>query len=522
MQMTTSSLLWPTKDEYNFAISQWTQTLSDPDLRNGQLARDQLGICRFGGANLYVCVYKIGNWMVRCFCSNPPNPTPYDICDRYKFIDQFCRMNVGRVSALVPVIYIENGIAVGRRVLPVVKMPFLVGCLPLGEFIMERYSERITMWRLSEAWLRMIGEMEAIGMAHGDLDLTNVLVEERGPDVILRLIDYDNVWIPALDGRPQTEYGHAAFQHPYFLPPRPRPYNAEMDRFSALVIYISLKMLIGHPELYERWGADESDRLLLSETDYKNAGLADSRIMQMRNLADQDLQPYILELYEALRECRMPRSLDEIARTGEFIATLAMTYRAPQQTMFVPQPAPVQRPAVASWQNAVYTAGAGGVGATWMLTQQPPPPQPSSWGTGTSTTPLPSKPGNRSAGRNDDAGNRSPLNWVATASAPTQPWGTSGPPPTQLWGVGTPRTPLFAPPPTAYYQSAQASAPQQKSKRMWFVFTLLLLAVLVILAILYFSGTLAHISGQQAELPGTFQAVTHTRSAFLFSLQGIS
>src|SRR5207302_11322506 len=123
------------------------------------------------------------------------------------------------------------------------------------------------------ALFRMIRVIVAVSMAHGDLDLSNVLVEQHNTHVILRLIDYDNTWIPELVGRNQTEHGHENFQHPSFMPPHQRPYYAGMDRFSALVIYISLKMLVSHPRLYDDWGANEADRLLLSEQDYQNAGL---------------------------------------------------------------------------------------------------------------------------------------------------------------------------------------------------------------------------------------------------------
>jgi len=169
------------------------------------------------------------------------------------------------------------------------------------------------MQQLCDAWLRMIGELEAASMAHGDLDLSNVLVERRGPTLALRLIDYDNTWIPALSGRGQTEHGHQHFQHPAFMPPNLRPFAVDMDRFSALVIYISLKTLISQPRLYDQWGADESERLLFADTDYQNAGQPGNRIAQLRQISSPDLYPYLDELQAALRERRMPRSLSAIA-----------------------------------------------------------------------------------------------------------------------------------------------------------------------------------------------------------------
>ncbi len=350
--MTTAGFLWPTKEEYDVAIARWQDTIFDSEVRSGMLAYDNMGILSFGGANLYVCVYKIGNWMVRCFCSKPKYAAPVDICERYMAIDRFCHNYAGMVSALIPVTYLDQGIVVSSRILPIVKMPFLADCPSLGEFILDHYSDRAMMQQLSDAWFRMIREMEAAPVAHGDLDLSNVLVQQAPggrAGLTLKLIDYDNMWLPELDGRAQTEFGHVHFQHPDFLPPRQRPYGREMDRFSALVMYISLKALAIHPELYEAWGADESDRLLLCETDYLDASLVGSHIMQLRDQCGPGMQPYIEELLSSLRESRMPLSLCEIANGN---SSTYISYRPPATPP--PQVRPTLAPPVFKWSEAVY------------------------------------------------------------------------------------------------------------------------------------------------------------------------
>lgn len=420
--MTMAGTRWPTRDEYDIAVARWTETIWDADIRSSTLAYDNMGICRFGGANLYVSIYKIGDWMVRCFCSKPGKQTPVDITERYMAIDRYCRANLQRVSALLPVTYLEQGITVGMRVLPIVKMPFLAGCPSLGEFLMDYYFDRAIMQRLSEAWLRMIGELEAASMAHGDLDLTNVLVQQQGTKLTLKLIDYDNTWIPELAGRGQTEYGHTHFQHPQFLLPGQRPYNVEMDRFSALVIYISLKTLVTHPELYEDWGADESDRLLLSETDYQHAGLAGSRIEQLRQVGGPELYPYIDELSASLREGRMPRSLSIIpygSLPPQFPAQPAQHTQSPRST------APAA-PARADWRNAVYNANALFATPPSPSQLQPPvqpPAQPMNGIAGNGNNLLATSPWRPMGAYQhaEDAGRPSPSAWMAQSSQPFQP-----------------------------------------------------------------------------------------------------
>lgn len=348
--MAISGLRWPTRDEYDLAIQHWQQTVLDSDVRGGMLAQDVMGISSFGGANLYVALYKIGDWMIRCFCTNPPNQTPPDIVERYQAIDSFCR-RAGNVTALLPTMLVERGIVVGERVLPFIKMPFLAGAPPLGEFIADHYSDAALMVQARDAWLRMIYELEAVPMAHGDLDLTNVLVQQRGSTLALKLIDYDNLWIPELAGRAQTEYGHGAFQHPTFFTARTRPYSLDMDRFAALVIYISLDMLAHRPELYDEWHADESEQLLFSEADYQAFQLATSHITQLRKLSRAEMWPYIDELMASLRDQRMPRSLPAIQAS---IRQAAQAQPAHTPTLSQQRLSLTQSMAVADWEKKIY------------------------------------------------------------------------------------------------------------------------------------------------------------------------
>jgi hypothetical protein len=345
--MTISGLRWPTKDEYDLAIQQWQSTVLDPGVRVGTLAQDAMGISSFGGANLYVALYKIGGWMIRCFCSNPPHQTPPDILVRYRAIDHFCRTRAGKITALLPSLLVEQGIKVGERVLPIVKMPFLSGTPPLGEFIADHYTEMPVMLQLRDAWQRMIYELEAVPMAHGDLDLTNVLVEQHGSTLILKLIDYDNLWIPELADLPQTEYGHAAFQHPAFFGSRTRRYAADMDRFAALVIYIALDLLAHRPELYDEWHADESEQLLFSEADYLAFQLDSSHISQLRKLSRTEMRPYADELIASLYEQRMPLSLSGLTQISSELP--AYTPTSSQQSLSI-----TKNMAVAEWGNKIY------------------------------------------------------------------------------------------------------------------------------------------------------------------------
>ena len=314
---------WPTREEYDRAVMSWRQTMRDADFVAGELAT-VMGTDprRFGGAGLYVTVYRIGDWAVRCFCSDVGSACdpPADIVDRYQAIARFIAERQTAVPALLAVTFVEQGIFVAGAWRPVVKMPWVTNAMRLGAFVAEHRGSARMFATLAETWRRLVRDLEDAPLAHGDLDLTNVLVREVDGHPALRLIDYDDVWIPALDGRPQTECGHEPFQHPAFFRPIPhpdpanRPYSPQMDRFAALVIYVSLLALSLDPRLYADLGASEEDRLLFSRADYEHPALETSAFALVRRRCGPPVTPYLDELLACLAERRTPRSLEAVAR----------------------------------------------------------------------------------------------------------------------------------------------------------------------------------------------------------------
>ncbi len=395
--MTKANFIWPTVDDYDLAMQDRAKTALDKDIKRGKLDEDNMGIKRYGGANLYACLYRVDGWMIRCFCRANKRKPPDDITDRYREISKFCLDSSNETSPLLPVTYVERGLSVDyidpdtsaverTEIVPIVKMPFIEDP-SLGAFVERNHENSAIMERLADAWLRMIRELERIKMAHGDLDLTNVKVRTQGSSLSLKLIDYDNVWIPSLNGRPQTEFGHAPFQHPEFIKSHQRPYDATMDRFSALVMYISLKALAVRPQLYKAWGADDVDHLLLSKADYESEIQTSSsdyyarRIPQLKNEVPA-LANCIDELSSALHNRRIPASLNTILsapphriRTQEQPSTVTSSTRKigiydfkhvePTQTWSGTLP-PNQAPPPPYYSPHYYDSG-----------QQPPPPPPS-------------------------------------------------------------------------------------------------------------------------------------------------
>jgi hypothetical protein len=95
--------------------------------------------------------------------------------------------------------------------------------------------------------------------AHGDLQHGNILVNNG----VYTLVDFDGSFVPSLAGLRSIENGHANYQHPNR---RPEYFNSTLDRFSGLVIYVSLLALERQPEL---WAKYHDENLLFKRADFE-------------------------------------------------------------------------------------------------------------------------------------------------------------------------------------------------------------------------------------------------------------
>src|SRR5450631_4487530 len=105
--MHASTFSWPTKEEYDLAMQNMNQTIQDVEVSKGVLQRDNSGILRYGGAGLYVVLYHVDEWMIRCFCKTAQREPPGDILQRYRYISEFTQQ-MRHVPALIPISYVDQ------------------------------------------------------------------------------------------------------------------------------------------------------------------------------------------------------------------------------------------------------------------------------------------------------------------------------------------------------------------------------------------------------------------------------
>jgi hypothetical protein len=248
---------WPTPQAYNEAIQNNSICFKDPELRQGISEKDKLGLPRpRSGSFASVYRFKCGHndWAVRCFYTQV-----HDQAIRYEAISNYLkRVNL---PYFVPFEYITEGILVQGKWYPIVKMKWIQGETIIS-YLQRHLHNPAALNELSYKWLKMIQSLQNTKIAHGDLQHGNILI--LGDE--FKLIDYDGMFVPSLQGFDGSEVGHRNYQHPER---KNANFGAHIDNFSAWVIFTSIKALAIDASLWDKIEVSEDkERLLLGRDDF--------------------------------------------------------------------------------------------------------------------------------------------------------------------------------------------------------------------------------------------------------------
>ena len=158
-------------------------------LRTTLPAVDRLGMPLVTSGQ-FAYVYKLksmngsGDFAVRCFRGYLG-----DRDQRYRAIQE--HLWGSPVSYLSEFSYASEGILVGGNRFPILFMKWIEGPT-LDLYIGEMLHRRDVLLHLSEEWLRLLHALQASGVAHGDLQHGNIIVEHGQ----LRLVDHDGIFVP--------------------------------------------------------------------------------------------------------------------------------------------------------------------------------------------------------------------------------------------------------------------------------------------------------------------------------------
>lgn len=144
---------------------------------------------------------------------------------------------------------------------PVLLMDWVEG-MTLDRYIRQNIDDKYALEMLAYNFSRLAMWLLPQPFAHGDLKPDNILVQEDGS---LTLVDYDGMYVPAMQGQKSRELGSPDFRHPLRTQ---EDFNEHIDDFPAISILLSLSLIASDPSLLDRYGA--SDRLLFAESDYRD------------------------------------------------------------------------------------------------------------------------------------------------------------------------------------------------------------------------------------------------------------
>ena len=153
------------------------------------------------------------------------------------------------------------GTSSGGAEYPVLVMDWVEG-LTLDNYLRAHLSDPYALHLLAYQFGRLAAWLLTQPFAHGDLKPDNILVR---PDGTLVLVDYDGMFVPAMQGQLAPEMGSPDFRHPDRTD---ADFSEHIDDFALASILLSLRAVAHSPDYLGRYGA--ADRLLLSEADYRS------------------------------------------------------------------------------------------------------------------------------------------------------------------------------------------------------------------------------------------------------------
>jgi len=326
---------WPSARYFTEAIQCPSICFAHPHLRNTLPAVDRLGMPLVTSGQ-FAYVYKLNSmngdtdFAVRCFRGYLG-----DRDQRYRAIQ--AHLANSPVSYLSEFTYAPEGILVGGIRFPILFMHWIEGPT-LDLYISEMLNRPDVLLHLSEEWLRLLGALRASGIAHGDLQHGNIIVEHGH----LRLVDHDGIFVPAMAGWTASEVGHQHYQHPRRTAAH---FDSNLDNFSSLVIYLSLLSVAERPAL---WHEHHDENLLFTKTDFadpassellkkfrelgpEHARLADVLASAATGSADE--VPSLLDLVQAKSKLpswmTAPVDIDATTKTREVVLAERPTEREP-------------------------------------------------------------------------------------------------------------------------------------------------------------------------------------------------
>jgi serine/threonine protein kinase len=250
----------PNKSDIILAVKNSDKFLKITDLHGAKVKLKSDGSPYFytGGFTMVFQLEKNSKkWAFRVWHTNIQN-----VKERFRKISQYLLQQ--RLPYFAEFIYDEKGLLVNGENVDTIRMEWLDGLL-LKEYIEQKLHDKKRLLKLAEDFLIMSKDLHSNRISHGDLQHGNIIIKKGN----IRLIDYDSVCVPEIEGEDEYVTGLKGYQHPSRIGSITKS-SLKADYFSELIIYLSILAIAENPKLWDEFQVRDSEYLLFNEDDFVN------------------------------------------------------------------------------------------------------------------------------------------------------------------------------------------------------------------------------------------------------------
>lgn len=212
--------------------------------------------------------------------------------------------------------YEPAGIIINGTPYPSTRMQWIDG-KTIKDYLCKHKAESEKIKKLANDFKEMCGVLHQHKIAHGDLQHGNILVDNDGN---IYLIDYDSVYLPALQGENDFIAGLPDYQHPKRK--ENKIASEKLDYFSELIIYLSISAVAEDASLIDKYQVEDADRLLFAKEDF--ADIKNSQVYKDIYTLGKEFQEMLLVLEEYLK-CN---DINELLPFEQFMLDKKITFVA--------------------------------------------------------------------------------------------------------------------------------------------------------------------------------------------------
>ena len=286
-------MLYPLKNDIVNA-AQNRQLIKDPFFKDATMVTSKSGRpAMFGGGfgQVFQLYKETEHWAFKVWTTEIEKNA-----NRYSLIKSY--LEECQLPYFLDFEYVNGGLLVDGQPLDTMRMKWIDG-LYLSAYINSNLQNKDLLNQLAADFLQMTNDFHFHKISHGDLQHENIFVDKNGN---LKLIDYDSICVPNLEGERDITRGRPGYQHPSRLS---AGYLASVktDYFSELVIYLSILATAENPILWDKYKVMTSDHLLFapeSFLEFENSSiradlmLLSENIIKLVKKMDSYLAAYLL------------------------------------------------------------------------------------------------------------------------------------------------------------------------------------------------------------------------------------